>query len=426
MAIITATDKLKQLFDETYLNKTAKTSGFCKRLREIQPLRLVTSMVSALGDGKTDSIAELHRSFNGIRNLKEDAVAYKPFHNQLRKDGFPLFMKIVVTRAMLMFKQQIQEQLPEKLKCFDQILIQDGSSFALHPELSEYFPGRFTQHSPAAVECHLRMSLLDDLPVTMEVSADKESERAYLPKPESMKNKLLLADAGYIGQAYMQKVTHWSGYFLLRYSKIINPTIVRAQTARGKSLPKLKNLKLKDMRRHHSRANVLDLDIEWKKFRCRAVRFWHPTEKRYLTWLTNLPREKFSCDDVMKLYRLRWQVELLFKEWKSYNNLHAFVTRQPQIAEGLIWASLLSLLLKRYIGKVAQNYSGKIRLSTFKIAKSTRGWLDPLMRSLATVFNSQLKIDLRWAVDYIIMNCERSQQSKAKQDKGLEGILGSL
>ncbi|MGI9571461.1 MAG: IS4 family transposase, partial [Desulfobulbia bacterium] len=308
--------------------------------------------------------------------------------------------------------------LPEKLKCFDQILIQDGSSFALHPELAEHFPGRFTQHCPAAVECHMRMSLLDVLPVTMEVSADEESE--------SMKNKLLLADAGYISQAYMQNVAHWGGYFLLRYSKAINPTIVSAQTARGKPLPSLNGLKLKNMRRHHSRAKVLDLDIEWKKFRCRAVRFWHPTKKRYLTWLTNLPREKFSCDDVMKLYRLRWQVELLFKEWKSYNNLHAFVTRQPQIAEGLIWASLLSLLLKRYIGKVAQNYSGKIRLSTFKIAKSTHGWLDPLMRSLATVFNSQLKIDLRWAVDYIITNCERSQQSKARQAKGLEGILGAL
>ena len=33
---------------------------------------------------------------------------------------------------------------------------------------------------------------------------------------------------------------------------------------------------------------------------------------------TNLPPERYSA--LMKAYRLRWQVELLFKEWKSYAN----------------------------------------------------------------------------------------------------------
>jgi IS4 transposase len=75
----------------------------------------------------------------------------------------------------------------------------------------------------------------------------------------------------------------------------------------------------------------------------------------------------------MKLYRIRWQIELLFKEWKRHNNLKKFVTRQSQLVKGLIWASLLSLLLKRYIGRIAQRRQ-KARLSMLKIAKSTQGW----------------------------------------------------
>jgi len=37
---------------------------------------------------------------------------------------------------------------------------------------------------------------------------------------------------------------------------------------------------------------------------------------------------------------LRWGIELLFKEWKSYANLHAFDTANAGIVEGLIWAAI--------------------------------------------------------------------------------------
>ena len=37
---------------------------------------------------------------------------------------------------------------------------------------------------------------------------------------------------------------------------------------------------------------------------------------------TNLERRTFRIDDVGTLYRLRWQIELLFKEYKSHANLH--------------------------------------------------------------------------------------------------------
>ena len=48
----------------------------------------------------------------------------------------------------------------------------------------------------------------------------------------------------------------------------------------------------------------------------------NPTKEtpRYL--VTNLARETFSVEHISDAYRLRWQIELLFKEWKSHANLH--------------------------------------------------------------------------------------------------------
>ena len=49
------------------------------------------------------------------------------------------------------------------------------------------------------------------------------------------------------------------------------------------------------------------------------------------------------------IYRCRWQVELLFKELKSDTNWRRFATGQQAIMEGLVWASLLALIIRRYI-----------------------------------------------------------------------------
>ncbi|GAA4888082.1 hypothetical protein [Ferrimonas pelagia] len=81
MPIITATKPLIQLFNEAWLNKTAKQQGLCKRLRDIRPLELVSSLVSAFGDENVDAIADLHRAFNGIHMNSDLNVAYKLFHH---------------------------------------------------------------------------------------------------------------------------------------------------------------------------------------------------------------------------------------------------------------------------------------------------------------------------------------------------------
>ena len=89
-------------------------------------------------------------------------------------------MRALVERAIAL---RLKECLPDAhgLAGFEQVLLQDGSSFALHPQLAEHFPGRFNKHSPAAVECHMTMSLLDQSPISMSITADTESERKHLP-----------------------------------------------------------------------------------------------------------------------------------------------------------------------------------------------------------------------------------------------------
>ena len=76
------------------------------------------------------------------------------------------------------------------------------------------------------------------------------------------------------------------------------------------------------------------------------------------------------------IYRCRWQVELLFKELKSDTNWRSFSTGQQAIMEGLVWASLLALLIRRYIAM--QSLSS---VSVYKAGKNVDVWLLPILEA---------------------------------------------
>ena len=67
-----------------------------------------------------------------------------------------------------------------------------------------------------------------------------------------------------------------------------------------------------------------------------------------LAWsvfITNVPRDWLAAKDIMLLYRLRWQVELIFKLWKSLAKLDAIAHCGPHRFLCQFYARLLALLV---------------------------------------------------------------------------------
>ncbi len=65
-------------------------------------------------------------------------------------------------------------------------------------------------------------------------------------------------------------------------------------------------------------------------------------QRPYLTNLTKV----WTPKAIAELYRLRWQVELVFKELKQDLNLESIPTKDPYAAQVFVWASLLALALR--------------------------------------------------------------------------------
>jgi len=82
--------------------------------------------------------------------------------------------------------------------------------------------------------------------------------------------------------------------------------------------------------------------IAWVPARAVAAR----TREGAVIWLlTTLPAEQASWSELMQLYRLRWQIELLFKRLKSLLHFDALPSRQGPTAKSWMLARLLAAAL---------------------------------------------------------------------------------
>jgi hypothetical protein len=103
----------------------------------------------------------------------------------------------------------------------------------------------------------------------------------------------------------------------------------------------------------------------------------------YLEWLgwslfvTNATAAELSWKAVVVLYRARWQIELLFKLWKSHNGLDRLrsVTALPVLA--VLYAKLLGVLLQHWL-LLALVWQLPQR-SLMRAARQLREWLNVLV-----------------------------------------------
>ncbi len=404
------TSRFKQVFREDLLDEIAILSGFTKRKRIITPYRLALSLVCAMASQSVETIADIVRAFNA---LTQEFVHYKPFHNQLVKPGFAEFMRGVVELMLTHLTFHVlRPKQDSPLRRFDEIVIQDGSSFALKDSLKEVYPGRFTKVTPSAVELHATMDLFHDNVTQIGLAPDTVGEREFLPTPAALKNKLLLGDRGYTDISYCHEVDQNQGCFLIRYRKDINPLVTEMRSPDAQRI-RLRGRRLKELW-PKLKGRSIDANVAWERGKktipFRLLALWNPKTKEHVILVTNLPREEFTFEDVFKIYRLRWQIEHVFKEWKSYACLHKFDTGKPAIVEGLIWASLAAAILKRFFAHSVQLLWQNVEMSTRRTAMSLRYHLDVVMGAL--LFGHSLQDALETLFRYLRANAQRAHPKR--------------
>jgi Transposase DDE domain len=304
-------DKFQWVFSEALLNTCGTDVKLCRRQRVITPFRLGLALTATCASQYVETLADFHGGFNALFGT---TVPSKAFSNQLAKPHFADFARTLAAR--LISDMTLKVLGFEKGRAFGEfrhIVLQDGSSFAIHDGVREVFPGRLKAVKPAAVALHTTMDLRCDAPTTVVFTPDTANEQAFLPEPASLRDAVLLAERGYLDLHYLRRVQAANGCFLIRAKAGMHPQVVEAFREDGKRLPSLRNKRLQAIQAKLPKRQRVELGVQWQSdghsLCLRLIISWHPRTKSFCYFLTNLPPKRYPLEVICRAYKWRWQVE---------------------------------------------------------------------------------------------------------------------
>ncbi len=313
-------------------NEVAKA---VQRRRKFNPVTLAQTLILALiknPKASSEQIASMASSL-GIQ-ISPQAIDHR------YSAALCNFFEALLPRLVAFWVDR-KETLAPLLDRFSEVRIIDSSSIKLPECMADRFPSSggaaHCGHSVVKfqTEFELKSGTIQHLQAEPGRSNDQGTSRQLVTP---LKGSLRIADLGYFTIAVLGHIAAAGAYFLTR---IPHNSTIYVDGQQWSLVPWLER----------QVGNVVDCMIELgaeHRQECRLIasrvppeianqrrnklykngreKGWTPTQAalKACDWeflVTNLPTDKLSVKEAIVLYRARWQIELLFKRWKSISRV---------------------------------------------------------------------------------------------------------
>jgi hypothetical protein len=293
-------------------------------------------------------------------------LAHSSFYDRFTEEYAEL-MKHVTRRALEHVRQadsndELVRDLGALLDEFADVRVADSTSHMLKRLAKSWAPAT-TKKRPAGIKFHTVISLKDDLPIADEITPQRTHDNKAFPEVVLAPGTLTLFDLGYIDIERFIDAIDRGAHFLTRLKRSHDPEIVRVHEGKGSRL-QARGLRLSEALHRElliPNNGVVDLDVRLragKKEAIARVVAVFDTETTELHWyITSVGRDILDPFDVSEAYRLRWVVELVFKQLKSGTGLDAILAWRPSAVTALIYGKVTALCLVRLL-EVATRENG--------------------------------------------------------------------
>lgn len=305
-----------------------------------------------------------------------------------------------------------REALP-LLEQFRGVYVRDSTWLTLPDELHETWKGQPKKNHPhkAALKLHLCFDVLtggfQDFQLTDGMTADATAAKAAHPLP---KGSLRLADLAYFSLDEFEKLTENDIYWISRLkanSYLADETgermdLEKTLKSEGESTYIRKTIRIgkrKQLRGYLIAERLCEAETNKRRrsIRYRAKRKAQMPSKTLLRlagwnlYITNIEEHQLTPKQICVIIGIRWQVELMFKCFKSISKLHVSRSQKPYRILSEVYAKLIALLIQhtvmlvagyRHIQqsfiKTAKHIAGYARLLTLSFHRSKTALLETL------------------------------------------------
>lgn len=330
------------------------------------------------------------------------------------------FLKRLFAYSLTTFREGVR--LPtEVLKHFSQVNILDSSIITLPAALREVFTGYGMRGGKAALKVQLSFDYLTgDLNAVDLVAGCEPDQNCRLHTTYATPASLHLFDLGYFKQSVFSDLAQAGAYFISR---------LQTQTALYHNAEDKQALDLVEWlssQRHPqgelpvylgrlARVPVrlvfhrLPPDVveeRRRKARAKARRQGKVCSKRYLTllewglFITNVPVHWLTIEQVLMVYRVRWQAELVFKLWKSQASVDKIGVWSRERTLCQLYGRLLALVLFQWT-IAPYRFSLLHELSPVKAFRVMRRYALRLLDAVAEGWHSVALILEQLAEDFL-------------------------
>lgn len=383
-------DKMQTIL-QTVPDEAAVNTGFMRRKRKLTGSALTQILVFGWLENPEASYQQLAET----ATLIGITVSRQALEQRLTLEAAKMLRITLETTLTEALGITSDPQVLPLLQQFTGVYVQDSTWVSLPDELHEISKGQPKKNHPhkAALKLHLRFDVLtggfQHFQLTDGMTADSTAIKASEPLPQG---SLQLADLAYFSLDAFEKLTENGIYWISRLkanSYLADETGERLALEKMLAETETENTfitkriwigKRKQLPAYLIAQRLTEAETHKRRryIRYRAKRKCQTPSKARLRlagwnlYITNIEAHQLTPKQICAIVGIRWQIELMFKAFKSIGKLQDSVSEKPYRILSEIYAKLIALLIQHAI-MLGAGYR-HIQQSFIKTAKYIAGY----------------------------------------------------
>ena len=187
-----------------------------------------------------------------------------------------------------------------------------------------------------AIKLHLMLDHEGQIPSFCVITPGREHEIQVARKQRYEPDSILTFDRGYVDYHWFDQLHRQGVFFVTRMKKNARHTVLeRRRVDKKEGLTSDQTIRMSG-----SKGECLSTPL-------RRIGYRDPESKKHYVYLTNLFH--LSAQEIVAIYKARWQIELFFKWIKQHLKIKSFLGTSPNAVMTQVWVALCAYLLIAYL-----------------------------------------------------------------------------